>query len=153
MKITFLRSIFIIFTKKTTPIFLFWVEKPTPYFQHIPIYHYSQVSGVLHGVLQWGSAIQVSIERPVATRHRRDMTEKLLKATLNPNKQQQQQQMNHAMRKPVYAICDNKGADQPGHPRSLISAFVVRCLYNTFTYYSLNFKTLATLCLISVPTW
>ena len=32
----------------------------------------------------------MSIELPVATRHRRDMTEKLLKATLNPNKQQQQ---------------------------------------------------------------
>ena len=27
----------------------------------------------------------MSIELPVATRHRRDMTEKLLKATLNPN--------------------------------------------------------------------
>ena len=27
---------------------------------------------------------------PVATRHRREMTENLLKATLNPNKQQQQ---------------------------------------------------------------
>ena len=24
----------------------------------------------------------------------------------------------------------NKGADQPAHPRSLISAFVVRCLYS-----------------------
>ena len=31
----------------------------------------------------------MSIELPVATRHRCDMTEKLLKATLNPNKQQQ----------------------------------------------------------------
>ena len=30
------------------------------------------------------------------------------------------------MRKPVCA--NNKGADQPAHPRSLISAFVVRCL-------------------------
>ena len=29
--------------------------------------------------------MKVSIELPVATRHRRDMTEKLLKATLNPN--------------------------------------------------------------------
>ena len=33
----------------------------------------------------WGSTIKVSIELPVATRHRHDMTEKLLKATLNPN--------------------------------------------------------------------
>ena len=32
--------------------------------------------------------MKVSIELPVATRHRRDMTEKLLKVTLNPNKQQ-----------------------------------------------------------------
>ena len=30
----------------------------------------------------------MSTELPVATRHRRDMAEKLLKATLNPNKQQ-----------------------------------------------------------------
>ena len=52
-------------------------------------------------ILQWGNTIKVSIELPVATRHRRDMSEKLevlyypgseklLKATLNPNKQQQQ---------------------------------------------------------------
>ena len=38
--------------------------------------------------------------------------------------------MSHIMRKPVYAICyvNNKGADQPAHPRSLFSAFVVRWL-------------------------
>ena len=41
-------------------------------------------------ILQWGSTINVSIELPVATRHRRDITEKILKATLNPNKQQLQ---------------------------------------------------------------
>ena len=41
-------------------------------------------------ILQWGSTIKVSIELPFETRRRRDMTEKLLKATLNPNKQQQQ---------------------------------------------------------------
>ena len=40
-------------------------------------------------ILQRGSTIKLSIEHPVATRHRRDMTAKLLKATLNPNKQQQ----------------------------------------------------------------
>ena len=35
------------------------------------------------------------------------------------------------MRKLVFAIdANNKGADQPAHPRSLISAFVVRCLDN-----------------------
>ena len=32
------------------------------------------------------------------------------------------------MRKPVLIYANNKGADQPAHPRSLISTFVVRCL-------------------------
>ena len=37
--------------------------------------------------------------------------------------------MSHFIRKPVYAIDkNNKGTDQPAHPRSLIGAFVVRCL-------------------------
>ena len=31
------------------------------------------------------------------------------------------------MRKPVYAYANNKGADQPAHPRSLISTIVVHC--------------------------
>ena len=39
---------------------------------------------------------------------------------------------SHVMRKPVYAICEQHrrllGADQPAHPHSLISTFVVRCL-------------------------
>ena len=39
--------------------------------------------------------IKVSIELLVATRHSCDMTEKLLKAALNPNKQQQQQSLCH----------------------------------------------------------
>ena len=43
-------------------------------------------------IFQWGSTIKVGIELPAATRHRRDLTEKLLEAALNPNKQQQQQQ-------------------------------------------------------------
>ena len=43
------------------------------------------MSSVWDMILQWGSTIKLSIELPVATRHRRDMTEKLLKATLNPN--------------------------------------------------------------------
>ena len=34
------------------------------------------------------------------------------------------------MKKPVLQYANNKGADQPAHPRSLISAFVVRCLDN-----------------------
>ena len=33
--------------------------------------------------------------------------------------------ISHVMRKPVYAICRQKGADQSAHPRSLISTFVV----------------------------
>ena len=33
---------------------------------------------------------------------------------------------SHVMRKPVLAIANNKGANQPVQPRSLISAFVVR---------------------------
>ena len=32
------------------------------------------------------------------------------------------------MRKPVLSYANNKGADQPVHPRSLISTFVVHCL-------------------------
>ena len=32
---------------------------------------------------------------------------------------------------------DNKGADQPAHPRSLISAFVVRCLYSIISLDSI----------------
>ena len=29
---------------------------------------------------------------------------------------------------PVFGVCENKGADQPVHPHSLISAFVIRFL-------------------------
>ena len=32
------------------------------------------------------------------------------------------------MRKPVLPYVNNKGADQPGHPRSLIFLCVIRCL-------------------------
>ena len=45
------------------------------------------------------------------------------------------------MRKPVYA--NNKGADQPAHRRSLISAFVVRCLECITESYSLFWGMLA----------
>ena len=47
------------------------------------------MSSVWGMILQWGSTIKVSTELPVATRHNHIMTEKLLKATLYPNKQQQ----------------------------------------------------------------
>ena len=35
--------------------------------------------------------------------------------------------MSHITRKPVYAICEQQSIDQPAHPRSPISTFVVRC--------------------------
>ena len=41
----------------------------------------SSVLGMIH-VLQSASTLKVTIELPVATRHRRNMTEKLLKAML-----------------------------------------------------------------------
>ena len=41
------------------------------------------------------------------------------------------------MRKSVFLPCaNNKGADQPAHPRSLISAFVVCCLDSIITLVS-----------------
>ena len=39
--------------------------------------------------------------------------------------------MSHVMRKPVLPYANNKGADRLAHPRSLISAFVIRCLDST----------------------
>ena len=30
-------------------------------------------------------------------------------------------------------VCEQQGADQPAHPRSLISAFVIRCLESTIS--------------------
>ena len=44
--------------------------------------------------------------------------------------------MNQVMRKPVYAICEQQ--DQPAHPRSLISAFVVRCLDSMIPLVSIS---------------
>ena len=43
---------------------------------------------------------------------------------------------------------NNKGADQPAQPRSLISTFVVRCLDSIIAMFvtSKNFNTLASLC-------
>ena len=39
---------------------------------------------------------------------------------------------------PVYAICENKGADLPAHPHSLISIFVVRCLDSIIPLVSID---------------
>ena len=52
------------------------------------------------------------------------------------------------MRKPVLANANNNGADQPAHPRSLISTFAVRCLDSVIPPVSVPgiFKTLARLC-------
>ena len=36
-------------------------------------------------IFQWGSTLKLSIELPATCRHRRDITERLLKATLSPN--------------------------------------------------------------------
>ena len=46
-------------------------------------------------------------------------------------------------------FANNKGADQPAQPRSLISPFVIRCLESTIsklTIYERNFDFLARLC-------
>ena len=48
----------------------------------------------------------------------------------------------------LMSYANNKGADQPAHPRSLISAFVVRCLGSIISLVSISeiFKTLASFC-------
>ena len=43
---------------------------------------------------------------------------------------------------------NNKGADQPAHPRSLISAFVVRCLVSIIPLVCIS--EISSLCLTSV---
>ena len=52
------------------------------------------------------------------------------------------------MSKPVLPYANNKGADQPAHPRSLISAFVVRCLYSWLSLVSIS--EISSLYLVSV---
>ena len=55
----------------------------------------------------------------------------------------------HVMRKPVYAIYEQEGADQTAHPQSLISAFVVRfldCIIHILAK-SKTLKALASLCI------
>ena len=43
---------------------------------------------------------------------------------------------------------NNKGADQPAHPRSLINAFVLRCLGSIIPLVSIS--EISSLCLVSV---
>ena len=52
------------------------------------------------------------------------------------------------MTKPVIPYANNKGTDQPAHPRSLISAFVVRCLDSILPLVSIS--EISSLCLSSV---
>ena len=47
-------------------------------------------------------------------------------------------QWSHVMRKPVLPYANNKGADQPAHLSSLISAFVVRCLDSIISLVSIS---------------
>ena len=44
--------------------------------------------------------------------------------------------MSRAMRKHLMSYANNKDADQPAHPRSLISVFVVRCLDSVLSLVS-----------------
>ena len=45
------------------------------------------------------------------------------------------------------SYANNKDADQPAHPRSLISVFVIRCLASIIPVFAIiSFKTLASLC-------
>ena len=55
--------------------------------------------------------------------------------------------MSHVMRKLWKPYGNNKDADQPAHPRSLISIFVVHCLeqYYPYSFYMQKFKALASL--------
>ena len=51
------------------------------------------------------------------------------------------------MKKTVFAIYEQKGADQPAHLRSLISAFVVSCLDSIIAILAVaEISRLASLC-------
>ena len=52
------------------------------------------------------------------------------------------------MIKLIMPYANNKGADQPAHPCSLISAFVVRCLDSIIPLVSIS--EISSLCLASV---
>ena len=55
---------------------------------------------------------------------------------------------SHVMRKPVLPYANNKGADQPAHPCSLISAFVIYCLDGIISLVSIS--KISSLLLVSV---
>ena len=46
--------------------------------------------------------------------------------------------LSHVMRKTVLPYANNKGADLPAYPRSLISTFVVRCLDSIIPLVSIS---------------
>ena len=48
----------------------------------------------------------------------------------------------------LMSYTNNKGADQPAHPRSLISAFIVRCLDSVMSLVSVT--KISSLMLVSV---
>ena len=52
------------------------------------------------------------------------------------------------MRKLFFPYANKEGADQPAHPRSLISAFIVRCLDSIIPLVSIS--EISSLCLASV---
>ena len=54
------------------------------------------------------------------------------------NMTKNKEKMSQDMRKHVLCHANNKGADQPAHPRSLISAFVVRCLGSVISLVSVT---------------
>ena len=56
--------------------------------------------------------------------------------------------MSHVMRKPALSFANYNGADQPAHPRSLISAVGVRWLDSIILVLDKSkiFKALASLC-------
>ena len=46
--------------------------------------------------------------------------------------------MSRIIRKPVLPYANNKDADQPARPRSLISVFVIRCLDSIMPLVSIS---------------
>ena len=56
------------------------------------------------------------------------------------------------MRKPVLPSANNKGADQPAPLRSLISTFVVRCLYSIIPLVSIHKNSILYLASVAVQT-
>ena len=59
------------------------------------------------------------------------------KIVFSTKKRQQKDEPGHE-KMCLMSYANNKGADQPAHPRSLISAFVVRCLDSMITLDSIT---------------